>query len=76
MILTDLIMPDLSWRGKIAFLALVFGGVLVFIGASDMPRANQCGETPQQLSCAELIANGPGDNCYVTLTEYRASYKG
>lgn len=52
-------------------LALVVGGgVLVFISVQDFRLSSASDVEPRQITCAELVANGPGDNAHIVMGEF------
>lgn len=52
-------------------LALVVGGgVLLFIGIQEMRLRSAAKEEPQKIACAELAANGPGENAHVLMGDF------
>ncbi|MHC4984833.1 MAG: hypothetical protein ACYTFO_01625 [Planctomycetota bacterium] len=55
---------------KIAMAAA--GLILGIITAEEAWIASLCRQEPQRLTCAELAANGPGDNAYVIVTDVYA----
>ena len=55
-------------RFKLAL--VVIGGVLTFFGVQELRLSSAAKEEPQSISCAELGANGPGDNAHIVLTEF------
>jgi hypothetical protein len=52
-------------------LALVIGGgFLTFIGVQDF-RLNQASKAePQEITCVDLVANGPGDNALIVIGDF------
>ncbi len=55
-------------RFKLAL--IIVGGVLVFFGIQEMRLSSGCKAEPKKLTCAELSANGPGDNSHIQLTDF------
>lgn len=48
---------------------MIGGGILFFFGYREMSLSNIADEKPQTITAAELIANGPGDNAHVIVTD-------
>jgi hypothetical protein len=46
------------------------GGFLVFMGVQEMRLRSVADDAPQSITCAELEANGPGDNAHIALQEF------
>lgn len=68
------VLPSVLKSDKVAvfaMVAVVFGGLLVHLGYRDKRLASLSKSTPQTISLRQLIANGPGDNIYMTLTDVR-----
>lgn len=59
-----------SFGDRIKILVIVLGGFLVFWGFRELSLSGKAKSRPQQITCAELIANGPGDNAYVQLSDF------
>ncbi len=52
-------------------LALLFGAILAFAGMQQRELHVLGSVPPQEITTAELLANGPGTNRHVTLTEFQ-----
>ena len=51
-------------------LGLMFvGGFLVFLGYKELSLASSADDEPQTITAADLIANGPGENAHVIVTD-------
>lgn len=57
---------------RFVFLLVAAGLVLCYLGYQEQQLANKCDVVPQSLSVKDLIANGPGGNCNVSVTDYAA----
>ena len=51
---------------------IFMGAALAFHGVQEIRLASKASDEPASLTCAELIADGPGDNLHVTLGEFIA----
>ncbi len=52
-------------------LILIIGGLaLAVLAVQDLRLVLLASAEPQEITCAELIANGPGDNAHVVLTDF------
>ncbi len=62
----------LANRGSVSGLLLlgIVSFALAFYGAKDFQLSETASATPQTLSVAHLIRNGPGDNGHVILTDF------
>ena len=47
---------------------VIVGGILIFMGFREFRLASKSGSTPKEISLAELYANGPGTDIYLTVT--------
>jgi hypothetical protein len=54
---------------RIKLVMIIGGGMLVWFGVQEWRLAQAAKETPQTISCADLSANGPGDNANIVLTD-------
>jgi hypothetical protein len=52
------------------FALLVAGGVLIFVGVQEYQLSKVAKAEPQTITCAQLVAHGPGDNAHLRLTEF------
>jgi hypothetical protein len=50
--------------------AILLGFVGSIIGSDELRLALHSAPAPQQISCADLCANGPGKNAHVTVTDF------
>jgi hypothetical protein len=55
---------------RILLVIIVLGGAMVFAGIQQMRLASVAKAEPQKISCAKLMASGPGDNAHVVLTDF------
>ena len=55
----------------VKLLMIVCGLILLVFGVQEYRLASESSQTPQKITCAELAANGPGKNAYITLTNAR-----
>ena len=63
----------LGFRPSRLSIALIVGGVLLGLwGGKEMILASSASETPQEITCADLSANGPGSNAHVRVTDFRS----
>jgi hypothetical protein len=53
------------------FLALMFGGILGFLGGQEQRRHLLSSVPPQEFTLQSLIESGPGTNPHVALTDFR-----
>ncbi len=49
---------------------VIGGGVLMFMGYKEFKLSAMADSEPQEITCQALTENGPGENMYVTMTEY------
>lgn len=49
---------------------IIGGGACVFMAVQDMRLRSMADEKPQSISCADLQANGPGDNLHITMQDF------
>jgi hypothetical protein len=62
-----------QWKGiliALAILMLLFGFILVMWSRQEQGLADRARPEPQVLRLEQLIANGPGDNVHVEITEF------
>ena len=60
---------DLSgWSWRWAFIPGLLGVVLLFAGHREWKLASLAKSTPQKMTLAQLVADGPGDNIYIELS--------
>jgi hypothetical protein len=59
-----------KWTTVVVFL-IVGGGILIFIGQREWRLASRSKPIPQQITLANLMANGPGDNIHLDLFDCR-----
>ena len=64
-----IVLPEKMVRAALPL--LIAGGVLFYIGYREWRLASLSHETPQQITLAKLAADGPGDNIYLDLSEFR-----
>jgi hypothetical protein len=55
----------------VKLLMIVCGIILLVAGAREQDRKSNASQTPQEITCAELAANGPGKNAHVRLKDFR-----
>jgi hypothetical protein len=55
---------------RIQLALIIVGGVLIYFGIQEMRLAGTAKSVPQTITCAELAAQGPGDNAHVILTDF------
>ena len=55
---------------RIVLAALVFSGVLFFLGIRESTLASTASSTPQAITCRQLEEKGPGDNTFVDLSGF------
>ena len=55
---------------RILLVMIIGGGILAFFGFQEMRLASGAKQEPATVSCADLIANGPGDNAHVVLKDF------
>jgi predicted Zn finger-like uncharacterized protein len=60
----------IGWAGRVCFAALIFGGVLVWLGSKELELRSRSREEPQIVTCEKLVAQGPGDNVHIVLTDF------
>ena len=53
--------------GRFVLVLIIIGAVLTFAGVQEMRLSSAAKPEPQEISCSELIENGPGDNAHVLL---------
>lgn len=58
---------------RIIIAMLVIGVMLIVYGFREWRLASASGSTPQTITCAQLEANGYGNNAYIHLTGFRVS---
>jgi hypothetical protein len=56
--------------GRILLVMILLGGALVYVGVQEKRLAAASKPEPQNVTCAELIKNGPGDNAHVVMSDY------
>ena len=62
---------DMSWRAlRLVFALIAIGIGLLFCGYREWRLASHSKSTPQKMTLAQLVANGPGDNIYIDLSEF------
>lgn len=61
---------------RINLAMLVIGGVIVFLGAQEMRLGLNAGSAPVDIAFADLMADGPGDNIYFTISDVVAGLDG
>ena len=54
---------------RIAIALVVGGAILTFFGYNETKLAGRADSEPQTITAADLIANGPGENAHVTVTD-------
>lgn len=54
---------------RFLLLMIVGGGFLIYLGYTELVVAAKTDTEPQIMTCAELAANGPGDNAHIELTD-------
>lgn len=54
---------------RIAIALVIGGAVLAFFGYNESKLASAADTEPQTITAADLIANGPGDNAHVRVTD-------
>jgi hypothetical protein len=60
--------------GKVLFLILFIpvGGIgLIFVSCTDRMPLHQSSPIPQSISCSKLLAEGPGENLHIALTDFK-----
>jgi hypothetical protein len=55
---------------RIKLLMVIGGVVMVYFGIQESRLANQASATPRMMTCAELAANGPGDNAHIGMSKF------
>jgi hypothetical protein len=56
--------------GRLKLALIIIGGVLLYFGYQEKRLAQVAKKAPQTIACADLAANGPGDNAHIVLTNY------
>ena len=56
--------------GRFVLVLIIIGAVLTFAGVQEMRLSSAAKPEPQEISCSELIENGPGDNAHVLLKDF------
>lgn len=56
--------------GSLLFMGLTFGIIMGFLGLQEEDRLALSSQPPHEMTLAALIANGPGANRHVALTEF------
>ena len=56
--------------GRFVLVLIIIGAVLTFAGVQEMRLASGAKPEPQEISCSQLIQNGPGDNAHVLLKDF------
>jgi hypothetical protein len=56
--------------GRIVLAVIVGGLVMIYKGYQEWRLSGAASDTPQEMTCAELAAYGPGDNANIVLTDY------
>jgi len=59
---------DLIGRG--CLVAIILGGVLVFMGIREGRIRGRTNTVPQELTCEQLALHGPGDNLHVIMSDF------
>lgn len=49
---------------------IIVGIIFAVISAKHAILASKSSDTPQTITCQQLIDNGPGDNCYIQLKDF------
>jgi hypothetical protein len=58
---------------RLVIAMLVIGVMLIVYGFKEWRLASASGSTPQTITCAQLEANGYGNNAYIRLTGFKVS---
>lgn len=59
-----------GWAGRVCFAAIVLGCVLIYMGFRELGLRSRSRAEPQVISCERLVAQGPGDNLHMILTDF------
>ena len=55
---------------RIVLAFMIGGGVLMYFGFREMQLSSVADTEPQTITAADLIANGPGENAHVKVTDF------